>query len=119
MGIPNLSTSTLYRPSCRGTQCSFLKAAKRGLPWKKPDLEPRQHNISKLSPPEGSTTGRAIVIGPYLRARGGRGSPDGAKRNPGTADPGLRGVHHRAGPPGPAFGRPDGRRQPDPAAPSG
>jgi GTP-binding protein HflX len=45
-------------------------------------LEPHQHNTSNLSPSEGST-GRAIVIGAYLRS--GR-SPDGAKRSPGTAD---------------------------------
>jgi len=30
-------------------------------------LEPRKHRDSTLSPPEGSTTGRAVVIGPYLR----------------------------------------------------
>jgi len=29
---------------------------------------------------------------------------------------GLRGVYHRAGPPGPAFGRPDDRQRPDPVA---
>src|SRR5258706_2749675 len=37
---------------------------------------------------EGSSTGRAIVIGPYLRARHVRkegSSPDGAKRIPGKA----------------------------------
>src|SRR5258708_30905407 len=56
----------------------------------------------------------------------GRGcSPDGAQRNPGTAfdcgddRPGLRLVYHRAGPTGPAFGRPDGRLRPDAVAPSG
>src|SRR6266436_5088405 len=37
----------------------------------------------------------------------------------GDSGPGLRGVYHRAGPPGPAFGRPDGKLQPDPVAPSG
>ncbi len=30
-------------------------------------MEPRKHRDSTLSPPEGSTTGRAVVIGPYLR----------------------------------------------------
>jgi GTP-binding protein HflX len=44
-------------------------------------LEPYQHS-SSLSPSENST-GRAIVIGPYLRT--GRG-PDGARRSPGTSD---------------------------------
>jgi len=33
--------------------------------------------------------------------------------------PGFRGVYHRAGPPGPASGRPDGRLRPDPVAQSG
>jgi GTPase len=35
-------------------------------------LEPRSHRTSILSPSEGSTTGRAIVIGPYLRTRDAR-----------------------------------------------
>src|SRR5262249_31143098 len=68
------------------------------------------HNISKLSPAEGSTTGRAIVVGPYRRTRELRtegSSPDGAKRNPGSPFLGLRGVYHRAG------------QRPDPVAPSG
>jgi GTPase len=39
-------------------------------PWKRPDLEPRRRDKHQppLSPSEGST-GRAIVIGPYLRER--------------------------------------------------
>jgi GTP-binding protein HflX len=32
-------------------------------------LEPRDHRSAPLSPPQGRGTGRAIVIGPYLRAR--------------------------------------------------
>jgi GTP-binding protein HflX len=35
-------------------------------------LEPHNHRASALSPSAGSTTGRAIVIGPYLRTRDGR-----------------------------------------------
>jgi GTP-binding protein HflX len=46
-------------------------------------LEPHQHSTANLSLSE-SSTGRAIVIGAYLRT--GR-SPDAAKRGPGTADP--------------------------------
>src|SRR5258705_2157184 len=52
-------------------------------------------------------------------------SPHGAKRNAGRRCrvegliPGFCGVYHRAGPPGPASGRPDGRLRPDPVAPSG
>src|SRR5467141_3091653 len=43
------------------------------------------------------------------------------KRNPswrsrGDVEDGFRGVYHQAGPPGPAFGRPDGRLRPDPVA---
>jgi GTPase len=38
-------------------------------------LEPHQHTTSKLGPPDGLTTGRAVVIGPYLRARAGRTPP--------------------------------------------
>src|SRR5215471_5035315 len=53
------------------------------------------------------------------------GSPDEAKRNPGLASPcgdavpAFRGVYHRAGPPGPASGRPDGRLRPDLVDPCG
>jgi GTPase len=35
-------------------------------------LEPHQHTTSKLRPPESLATGRAVVIGPYLRARAAR-----------------------------------------------
>jgi len=37
-------------------------------------LEPRDHHGSTLSPSQGSTTGRAVVIGPYLRTREPRAS---------------------------------------------
>jgi len=40
-------------------------------------LEPRNQRTSTLSPPEGSTTGRAIVIGPYLRPREVRRASEG------------------------------------------
>jgi GTP-binding protein HflX len=46
-------------------------------------LEPRDHRASPLSPPQGSTTGRAIVIGPYLRARDARTTAgEGRDRQP-------------------------------------
>jgi GTP-binding protein HflX len=57
-------------------------------------LEPHQHSASKLSPPDGST-GRALVIGAYLREGRGRNasSPgigglhvESAARSPGTPD---------------------------------
>jgi GTPase len=40
-------------------------------------LEPRDHRDAPSSPPAGSATGRAIVIGPYPRGRDARASPDG------------------------------------------
>src|SRR5205085_8134789 len=69
MGIPNSSTSTRYRPSCRGTRSNCSKAPRKRLP-RKPDLEPRRREktADRLSP-NGSTTGRAMVVGPYLRRR--------------------------------------------------
>ena len=42
-------------------------------------MEPRDHRSSTLSPSQGSTTGRAIVIGPYLRARDRRGTTRGGR----------------------------------------
>jgi GTP-binding protein HflX len=48
-------------------------------------LEPHQHSTSNLSPSEGAT-GRAIVIGAYLREGRSRG-PEGAASNTGTVDP--------------------------------
>jgi GTP-binding protein HflX len=49
-------------------------------------LEPRDHRASPLSPPQGSTTGRAIVIGPYLRARDARTTAgEGRDRQPAKA----------------------------------
>src|SRR5205085_1176490 len=67
MGIPNSSTSTRYRPSCRGTRSNCSKAPRKRLP-RKPDLEPRRREktADRLSP-NGPTTGRAMVVGPYLR----------------------------------------------------
>src|SRR5436309_6604996 len=70
MGIRSSSTSTRYRPSCRGTQSNCSKAPRK-RPLRRPDLEPRRREktVGRLSPPQGSTTGRAMVLGPYLRRR--------------------------------------------------
>jgi GTP-binding protein HflX len=47
-------------------------------------LEPRRRDIrqAKLSPARGSGTGRAIVVGPYLRAPGASARADGPGRSP-------------------------------------
>src|SRR5437763_925495 len=73
MGIRSSSTSTRYRPSCRGTQYNCSKAPRK-RPLRRPDLEPRrrERTVGRLSPPQGSTTGRAMVVGPYLRRRSAR-----------------------------------------------
>jgi GTP-binding protein HflX len=58
-------------------------------------LEPHPHSTANLSPPEG-TTGRAVVIGAYLREGRGR-SADGAQRHPAPAEqhplPGQQAPH--------------------------
>src|SRR5882757_4465321 len=68
MDIPNSSTNTRSRPSCRGTRSRCLKAAKSRPPSKKPDLEPRQRDerADALTPTSGES-GRAIVIEPMLK----------------------------------------------------
>src|ERR1041385_7107231 len=75
MGIPSSSTSTRYRPACRGIRSNCSKAPrKRRL--RRPDLEQRRRDVifGRLSPPdEGASTGRAMVVGPYLRRRPSRG----------------------------------------------
>src|ERR1044072_3042110 len=75
MGIPSSSTSTRYRPSCRGIRSNCSKAPrKRRL--RRPDLEQRRRDVifGRLSPPdEGASTWRAMVVGPYLRTRPARG----------------------------------------------
>src|SRR5215218_5326597 len=71
MDIPSSSTNTRYRPSCRGTRSNCSKALrKRRL--RRPDLEPRRRakNLDQSAPPQdGAPTGRAMVVGPYLRRR--------------------------------------------------
>src|SRR5947209_4619132 len=69
MGTPNSSTSTRYRPSCQGTRSSCSKAPRKRLP-RRSDLEPRRREktTARSGPPlDGATTGRAMVLGPYLR----------------------------------------------------
>src|SRR6185369_10409195 len=69
MGTPNSSTSTPYRPSCRGTRSNCSRAPRKRLP-RRPDLEPRRREkaTNRSGPPlDGATTGRAMVVGPYLR----------------------------------------------------
>src|SRR5947209_19980994 len=69
MGTPNSSTSTRYRRSCRGTRSSCSKAPRKRLP-RRFDLEPRRREktTARSGPPlDGATTGRAMVLGPYLR----------------------------------------------------
>src|ERR1043165_4562935 len=74
MGIRNSSTSTRYRPSCRGIRSNCSKAPRRRL-RKRSDLEPRRREA--ISAPSGApaagATGRAMVIGPYLRRRPAKG----------------------------------------------
>src|SRR5215210_4252935 len=74
MGTPNSSTSTRYRPSCRGIRSNCSKALrKRRL--RRPDLEPRRREktADRSAPPQdGAPTGRAMVVGPYLRRRQAR-----------------------------------------------
>src|ERR1051325_3831484 len=80
MGTRNSSTSTRYRPSCRGIRSNCSKAPRRRL-RKRSDLEPRRREaIFGLSgaPAEGAT-GRAMVVGPYLRRRPARGHPQAAE----------------------------------------
>src|SRR5262245_54300012 len=86
MGIPSSSTSTRSRPSCRGTRSSCSRAPRKRR-RRRPDLEQRRRTPSdRLSPPsEGATTGRAMVVGPYLRSRPHKGAAarvDVAERAP-------------------------------------
>src|SRR5436190_2447039 len=73
MDTPNSSTSTRYRPSCRGIRFNCSKAPRRRL-RKRSDLEPRRREAMSgfsIAPAEGAT-GRAMVVGPYLRRRAAR-----------------------------------------------
>src|ERR1043165_4806524 len=75
MDTPSSSISTPYRPSCRGIRSNCSKALrKRRL--RRPDLEQRRRDVifGRLGPPdEGASTGRAMVVGPYLRRRPSHG----------------------------------------------
>src|SRR5690242_6151311 len=68
MGTPNSSTSTPYRPSCRITRSSCSKAPRRRR-QRRPDLEQRRRDTTDRLSHTASPTGRAMVIGPYLRRR--------------------------------------------------
>src|SRR5258708_12655339 len=68
MGIPNSSTSTQYRPSCRDIRSNCSKAPRRRR-LRRPDLELRRRDTTDRLSPQGSSTGRALVVGPYLRRR--------------------------------------------------
>src|SRR5436190_4760850 len=73
MDTPSSFTSTRYRPSCRGIRFNCSKAPRRRL-RKRSDLEPRRREAMSgfsIAPAEGAT-GRAMVVGPYLRRRAAR-----------------------------------------------
>src|SRR5438046_2023137 len=79
MDTPSSFTSTRYRPSCRGIRFNCSKAPRRRL-RKRSDLEPRRREAMSgfsIAPAEGAT-GRAMVVGPYLRRRAARGRSLGA-----------------------------------------
>src|ERR1044072_5875945 len=74
MGTRSSCTSTPYRPSCRGTRSNCSKAPRRRL-RKRSDLELRRREATaglSNAPAEGAT-GRAMVVGPYLRRRSPKG----------------------------------------------
>src|ERR1043165_2067383 len=85
MGTPNSSTSTQYRPSCRGTRSSCSKAPRKRL-RKRSDLEPRRRKATSglASAPGQGATGRAMVVGPYSRRRPARAhsAPTDSERSP-------------------------------------
>src|SRR3954466_2824511 len=79
MATPNSSTSTQYRPSCRGIRFNCSRAPRRRL-RKMSDLEPRRReaNSGLTGALAGGATGRAMVVGPYLRRRAARGHASAA-----------------------------------------
>src|ERR1051326_3699106 len=85
MGTPNSSTSTRYRPSCRGTRSSCAKAPGKRL-RKRSDLEPRRRKATSglANAPAQGATGRAMVVGPYSRRRPVRAHspPTDSERSP-------------------------------------
>src|SRR3954451_22028171 len=74
MGTHSSSTSTQYRPSCRGIRFNCSRAPRRRL-RKRSDLEPRRReaNSGLTGALAEGATGRAMVVGPYLRRRAARG----------------------------------------------
>src|SRR3954447_3608837 len=74
MGTHSSSTSTQYRPSCRGIRFNCSRARRRRL-RKRSDLEPRRReaNSGLTGALAEGATGRAMVVGPYLRRRAARG----------------------------------------------
>src|SRR6201988_3142531 len=74
MGTRSLSISTPYQPSCRGTRSNCSKAPRRRL-RKRSDLELRRREATAglSNAPAGGATGRAMVVGPYLRRRPAKG----------------------------------------------
>src|SRR3954462_632140 len=79
MGTHSSSTSTQYRPSCRGIRFNCSRAPRRRL-RKRSDLEPRRReaNSGLTGALAESATGRAMVVGPYLRRRAARGHASAA-----------------------------------------
>src|SRR4051812_8388311 len=74
MGTHSSSTSTQYRPSCRGIRFNCSRAPRRRL-RKRSDLEPRRReaNSGLTGALAEGATGRAMVVGPYLRRWAARG----------------------------------------------
>src|SRR3954468_1528950 len=74
MGTHSSSTSTQYRPSCRGIRFNCSRAPRRRL-RKRSDLEPRRReaNSGLTGALAEGATGRAMVVGPYRRRRAAKG----------------------------------------------
>src|SRR5262245_35747755 len=77
MDTRSSSTNTPSRRSCRVIRSSCSKGPRRHRRWgTRLSLEPRRfdQDTDRPSPRDGSATGRAIVIEPYLRERSKSGS---------------------------------------------